>query len=774
MQLDWKSVCKKGFKFYLHATSNRELNGYFGTIDPPLTQYKTFQKWLTKNHALVHLDSSSRIEKKHFLYIYLPDNNQELFILDFYQKKPMTLDETFVQIMECTDEERPLSKSDCEYGILKKSDLYLFSHEDKSTQVQDKKKPAEIEYKEEIKDKKKPAEIEYKEEIKDKEKIKDKKKPAEIEYKVEIEYKEEKEEKEEKIAYWSSLNEDKVDREEEETSVTDALKHFTTVFGIYEPLLFLDMGEKIRYRLPLDHYESNKHRRYSLRIAITLVDKEHLMVLRRFSDLNLYPPVRIFQPRRDRFVIQQTPVSSVSLLNWLKAKPKRDLNMILQLLQKKITQFQAAGLSCLDISVRSIHLVAKDQLYFMHLDKSHLANCGNEEYYKFAHSIDADWVEIPEEYRLTLRIWVTGQLENQRWTTILEKSRSVSSSVVVSSRSVLYPPSGLLFPYDQDFFIRRFVVNEFGHESLNLFPDDVLFEQNVKWFPYATKHAFIFLLSHKRVLKLAKTNPGVDINDNNDESININKLRYEILMQQKFLMSNESYRMAPLLYDFNLWKLPNDCTVVGFCSEKIQMISEKLKHRMSNEEVKQMFANMYRCYINMCKAGLWHFDGHLYNWGLVDGHEILFDYEFATDEHPQKCKWNHELLHLGKSFLSQWESYFEMKDGRLCRRGIIHPLNWPAITKEFREFHKNLLIQVSKNNFDKHEEIIRGYKVSGALVPLPPKSALASPQMFFTTYYPFELLMSMIGAIRPNNADRLSYLKKHWDTSFSDFKKRRA
>jgi hypothetical protein len=127
-----------------------------------------------------------------------------------------------------------------------------------------------------------------------------------------------------------------------------------------------------------------------------------------------------------------------------------------------------------------------------------------------------------------------------------------------------------------------------------------------------------------------------------------NAAKYEILMHQKFLEAQTMLqtKMAPDLIAYNNWQLNNKSKIVGWVSEKLELLLVTyLQKQQKPKDIKAIFDKMQIYFENMCKAGLWHYDGHLGNWGFSKSKDlILFDYEYASDGHDRiNCKWMHEI-----------------------------------------------------------------------------------------------------------------------------------
>ncbi len=402
------------------------------------------------------------------------------------------------------------------------------------------------------------------------------------------------------------------------------------------------------------------------KIDIMAIDKSRfpkvLPLIHEFAKLNLAPEY-IVSIRSSVYYLKQK-IYPMNLLRWLQQGPKEDrVKKKLEEVTNAIDKFRNHNLSHLNLALTNIILKEGDTIAFTNFGEAACTKAVSQtlEYSHLANNVYAliERKKIDLEHKDIVYNWLFEKLgqdnnmENIRSGHYINIHKSNDENVLKVCHIPSVEEIRKLKAIETTNFYRHFIEGNYDVNALtNLTSIPIKTITCISHMKKKIDKAWIFVLNEKYIVKLTRC--GLQ---------HFPSAKYEILMHLKFMEAEKTLkkRMAPTLLAYNTWKLPfSKDTCVGWISEKIRTLTDSMETKadIPVETIEIWFTQIRLYYERMCQVGLWHFDSHIGNWGFVDAKIVLFDFEFASNNHDvQKCDWTHEIATFAHGLNSVWENY---------------------------------------------------------------------------------------------------------------------
>ncbi len=454
------------------------------------------------------------------------------------------------------------------------------------------------------------------------------------------------------------------------------------------------------------------------------VIENSLIGLYEFSKLKLAPTYQ-FQRKHDNWILKIKTYPTLLQFLQKESNSSKDVENKFKLIESKIDLFLSKGFNHLNLSLENIFLPSDNEVLFNHLEEFVKVRVSkSNEYITFANNIHIknEWNLIRKENWKHLESFLLRNMSSKNTIETLhnesqkyfnrektEDQRKLKSATRIKSNE-------RFLNQEMTKTYQSFIYSNFGKQSFTLLLPNIEIKQIYLLVNRDTvlDKSWIFSINNKFIIKLTRTN--------NDKKTDFFVAKYEIMMHQKFIEAGDklNIQMAPKLYHYNQWQHQGE-HVIGWCSEKIQLVSKLFKKKQSKETIQSFFIGVKIFLENLCLNGLWHYDSHLYNWGYVIDEKnknkkifMLFDYEYAStgyyldkttneykkdklnkyifQNHPnENCNWYHEVC------LLAWG----------LRNSQMSKSNFSFSVEYFCEMYKNI-----------YDMIIEKYKTTNLFPPI--------------------------------------------------------
>ncbi len=418
---------------------------------------------------------------------------------------------------------------------------------------------------------------------------------------------------------------------------------------------------------------------------------QKLAVLHEFSKLDLAPSY-ILSIRSSIYYLK-TKIYTMNLLKWLQQGAQPHLvKKKLEEVSNAIDKFRKHNLNHLNLSLTNIILKEDDTIAFTNFGEN-ACTVAISQTLEYSHLANNVYI-LTETKKITLKNkdivynWLHEKLgqnngmENMRFQHYINDHRAEDEHLLKSCKIPTEEKIDKLKVIETTKFYRNFIEANYGENALtNLTTIPINTITCISHMKRKVNKAWIFILNKMYILKLTRCNGEY-----------MGSAKYEILMHLKFMEAEKTLkrRMAPKLLAYDMWKLAFSKDVcVGWISEKIHTLTDSMAIRedIKEETVANWFGQIESYYEYMCKAGLWHFDSHVGNWGFVEKKIVLFDFEFASIGHDViNCDWTHEIATFAHGLNLVWEDYERL-----------NPKNVKLVTMYFHQLHTNLYNKQQKS-----------------------------------------------------------------------------